>query len=65
MKAIASIPMAILVAVGVYPVLGQDGDIIAPGAKLEKLGDGYKFTEGQPATPTETCTSPTSRTIAS
>jgi gluconolactonase len=49
MKAIASILMAVLVAVSINPVLGQDRSIVAPSAKLEKLADGLKFTEGPDA----------------
>lgn len=30
-------------------VIGEDGQIIAPGAKVEKLADGFKFTEGPAA----------------
>jgi gluconolactonase len=35
----------------VFPaaVFGGDGQIIAPGAKVEKLADGFKFTEGPAA----------------
>lgn len=36
-------------AAGLSGLLAADSSIIAPGATLEKLGDGYKFTEGPAA----------------
>ena len=35
-----------VLACGVEKALSQEAGIIAPGAKLEKLADGFKFTEG-------------------
>ena len=57
----------LLPAFFVLDLVAQDNDanLLADGAKLEVLGEGYSFTEGPAVVVTVTYSSPISRTIAS